>query len=60
MIELYEQKTEALTHEDLVEIQNELALLHELMADHLLTCETCGTTKKSANSKRVRRRDKSA
>jgi hypothetical protein len=59
MVELYRQKKGALTGEEFIEVESELDLLDELMADHLLTCEVCGTIKKPANSKRVRRRDKS-
>jgi hypothetical protein len=51
MVELYRKKNGALTDEELIEVESELRLLHELMPDHLLTCEVCDTTKKPQSSR---------
>jgi hypothetical protein len=60
MVELYREKMDGLTGGELVEVESELELLHDVIAAHRLTCEVCSAIKKPANSQRNRRRDKRA
>ncbi len=54
MVELYREKASGLTGEELVEVESELELLHDVIAAHRLTCEVCSAVKKPANSERLR------